>query len=92
MSIVACFIFFLLGVILILVIVIIILSFVIKKYRNKERRLFNQKRLDREGFKRNLREKKEAYNEKAKKADNLDDLLDLTDKLVSDGYYPNQGN
>jgi hypothetical protein len=88
LSIVTYFIFFLLGIILILIIALIVQTLRIKNYQNKERRLFNQKLIERDKFKQNLKEKKDFYNEKAKNASNINDLLDLTDKLLSDGYHP----
>lgn len=88
MSLIAYFIFFLLGVILIETIIIIVMAFIIKRMKNKEKGLFIQKQEERKKFKRELLKKGREIDEKINKATDRNDILNIYNELMFDDADP----
>jgi hypothetical protein len=78
------FIITLLSAILIEALVIIIQTLRVRYYKNKDRRNFNQKLIDRQKFVKQLRRREKENNEKIENAKTVDDIVDLHANLMRD--------
>lgn len=84
------FIISLLAVILIEAIVIVIQTLRVKKYKNKDRRSYNQKLLDRQKFVKQLKREEKENNEKIENAKTIDDVVNIFTNLMRDDDNCNQ--
>lgn len=72
------------AIILLELAIIILLIWLLKRKRVQAIETYNEKIIDYEKYKEHVIKNKEAYNERAKKAKNYIDLLDITNDVLQD--------